>query len=164
MGKGTLDYTVFETDILRILAESADLQYKLLDCIARDALAFEPLSRAYAMDKDTPGYAETMEKCLRDAASVPMDILRLSCRAIELHAELLEKGSVMMLSDVGTGVAFCESALRGAALNVRVNTKLMKDAAYAAALNAEVRELSEKYSKIAAEVYETVYRRFDREN
>ncbi|MBQ5738975.1 MAG: cyclodeaminase/cyclohydrolase family protein [Oscillospiraceae bacterium] len=161
---GKKKYAEFEADIQRILAECADLQDKLLDCIARDALAFEPLSRAYAMDKDTPGYAETMEKCLRDAASVPMDILRLSCRAIELHAELLEKGSVMMLSDVGTGVVFCWSALYGAALNVRVNTKLMKDAAYAAALNAEVREKLDTYWKIADEVYEKVYRRFDREN
>ena len=70
----------------------------------------------------------------------------------------------MMLSDVGTGVVFCWSALYGAALNVRVNTKLMRDADYAAALNAEVQEKLDKYWKIADEVYEKVYRRFDREN
>ena len=161
---GKKKYAAFEADIRRILSDCAALQDRLLDCIARDAAAFEPLSRAYAMDPQTPGCAETMESCLRDAASVPMDILRLSCRAIDLHAELAQKGSVMMLSDVGTGVAFCESALRGAALNVRVNTKLMKDAAYAAALNAEVRALVDKYGKIASEIYETVDRRFDRED
>lgn len=161
---GKKKYAAVEEDIKAILRECADLQGKLLDCIERDALAFEPLSRAYAMDKSTPNYEETMEQCLRDAAGVPMEILRLTCRAIELHAELLEKGSVMMLSDVGTGVVFCWSALYGAALNVRVNTKLMRDAAYAAALNAEVQSLLDKYWKIADEVYEKVYRRFDREN
>ncbi len=160
---GKKKYAAVEDDIKAILRECEDLQGKLLDCIERDAVAFEPLSRAYAMDKNAPGYEETMEKCLRDAASVPMEILRLACRAIELHAELLQKGSVMMLSDVGTGVVFCWSALYGAALNVRVNTKLMKDADYAAALNAEVQSLLDKYWKIADEVYETVYRRFDRE-
>ncbi len=160
---GKKKYAAVEDDIKAILRECAQLQGKLLDCIERDAVAFEPLSRAYAMDKTAPGYAETMEKCLRDAAAVPMEILRLACRAIELHAELLEKGSVMMLSDVGTGVVLCWSALYGAALNVRVNTKLMRDADYAAALNAEVQSLLDKYWKIADEVYETVYRRFDRE-
>ncbi len=159
---GKKKYAAVEADIKAILCEAGDLQEKLLDCIEKDALAFEPLSRAYAMDKDAPGYDETMEKCLRDAVSVPMEILRLSCRAIELHAELLEKGSVMMLSDVGTGVVFCWSALYGAALNVRVNTKLMRDAEYAAALNEEVQQLLDKYWKIADEVYECVYRRYDR--
>lgn len=161
---GKKKYAAVEEDVKAILRECAALQGELLACIERDALAFEPLSRAYAMDKTAPGYEETMEQCLRDAAGVPMEILRLSCRAIELHAELLEKGSVMMLSDVGTGVVFCWSALYGAALNVRVNTKLMRDADYAAALNAEVQEKLDKYWKIADEVYETVYRRFDREN
>lgn len=159
---GKKKYAAVEADVQEILRECAALQDKLLACIERDALAFEPLSRAYAMDKDAPGYAETMERCLRDAAEVPMEILRLSCRAIELHAALLQKGSVMMLSDVGTGVKFCESALCGAALNVRVNTKLMKDAAAAAERNAEVERLVEKYGKIADEVYEAVSRRFDR--
>ena len=55
-----------------------------------------------------------MEQCLRDAAAAPMEILRLSCEAIDLHREMLDKGSVMMLSDVGTGVIFCWSALYGA--------------------------------------------------
>ena len=161
---GKKKYAAVEEDICAIMRETEQLQGKLLACVEKDALAFEPLSRAYAMDKNAPDYAETMEKCLRDAAAVPMEILRLSCRAIELHAELLEKGSVMMLSDVGTGVVFCWSALYGAALNVRVNTKLMKDAAYAAALNAEVQEKLDKYWKIADGIYEKVYRRFDREN
>lgn len=160
---GKKKYAAVEEDVKAILREVETLQGKLLACVEKDAQAFEPLSRAYAMPKDAPDYEKTMEQCLRDAAEVPMEILRLSCRAIELHAELLEKGSVMMLSDVGTGVVFCWSALYGAALNVRVNTKLMRDAAYADALNGEVQELLSKYWKIADEVYEAVYRRFDRE-
>ena len=101
-----------------------------------------------------------MEQCLRDAAAAPMEILRLSCEAIDLHREMLDKGSVMMLSDVGTGVIFCWSALYGACLNVKVNTKSMADRAYAQAMNDEVDALMERYRKIAERVYESVLGRF----
>ena len=47
-----------------------------------------------------------MERCLRDAAAAPMEILRLCCEAIDLHSEMLDKGSVMVLSDVGTGLFY----------------------------------------------------------
>ena len=89
-----------------------------------------------------------------------MAILRLSCEAIDLHREMLDKGSVIMLSDVGTGVIFCQSALYGAALNVRVNTKSMADRAFAQAMDEEVDALVEKYSVIARQVYDAVMGRF----
>ena len=100
------------------------------------------------------------KECLRNAAATPMEILRLTCRAIDLHRELAQKGSVMVLSDVGTGVVFCWSALYGAWLNVKVNTKSMADRAYADAMNAEADQLVDTYWKIADQVYETVMGRY----
>ena len=73
---------------------------------------------------------------------------------------MLEKGSVMMLSDVGTGVIFCQSALYGAALNVRVNTKSMSDRAFAQAMDEEADALVEQYGTIARQVYDAVMGRF----
>lgn len=149
-----------EPDILRILEEAESIRRSLLSCVDEDAAAFEPLSNAYGIPKDDPGRAEILEKCLRDAAAVPMKILELACRAIELHSELEEKGSGSIISDVGTGVVFCWAALYGAALNVKVNTKLMTDWAYAEELNARVDALMGKYWKTADSVYESVYGRF----
>ena len=157
---GKKNYADVEPDILRLMDEAAELQNRLLACVDADAEAFEPLSRAYGIPKDDPTRDTVMEKCLRDAAAVPMQILELSCKAIELHREFAEKGSTMMISDAGTGVVFCWAALYGAALNVKVNTKLMGDRAYADDLNKRVDELMEKYWKIADEVYESVYGRF----
>lgn len=160
---GKKKYAAVENDIRAIQTEAEMLREKLLALVQADADAFEPLSRAYAMEKNDPARDEVMEKCLHAAAEVPMEILRLSCRAIELHEQLLEKGSAMLVSDVGTGAVLCWSAMYGAALNVRVNTKLMKDGAYASALNTEAAELMEKYWKIADRVYESVFSRFERE-
>lgn len=153
---GKEKYAAVEADVSRILGEAEVLRAQLLALIDADASAFEPLSRAYGIPKDDPKRAETLEKCLFDAAQVPMEIAQLSCRAIDLHAELLNKGSVMMRSDVGTGVALCRAALYGAALNVKVNTKLMRDRKSADALNTELNALVDTYWKRADAVYEAV--------
>lgn len=157
---GKKKYADVEEDVKAILTEAEELRSRLLALIDADAEAFEPLSRAYAIPKDDPTRAEVMERCLRAAAAPPMELLRLSCRAIELHRGLLDKGSVMVLSDVGTGVIFCWGALYGAWINVKVNTKLMKDREYAQAMNAEADGLVNKYWKIADQVYEAVMGRY----
>lgn len=157
---GKKKYAAVEEDVQAILARADELREKLLALVEEDAAAFEPLSRAYAIPKDDPSRDEVMERCLRTAAAPPMELLRLSCQAIDLHRQLLDKGSVMVLSDVGTGVIFCWSALYGAALNVKVNTRSMKDRAYAEALNREADELVSQYRKIAGEVYEAVMGRY----
>ena len=155
---GKEKYAGVEEEVNAILAE--DLRGKLLALVEADAAAFEPLSKAYAISKDDPARDGVMERCLRNAAAPPMELLRLSCRAIELHQALLDKGSVMVLSDVGTGVIFCWGALYGAWLNVKVNTKSMADRDYAQTMNAEADGLVNKYWKIAEQVYEAVMGRY----
>lgn len=157
---GKKKHAAVEDDVKAILAQAETLREELLALVEEDAAAFEPLSRAYAIPKDDPGRDEVMERCLRAAAQPPMELLRLSCHAIDLHRELLGKGSAMVLSDVGTGVIFCWAALYGAWLNVKVNTKPMADRAYAQAMNAEADALVNKYWKIAGQVYETVMGRY----
>ncbi len=158
---GKKKYAEVEPQIIALMDEAEKLRADLLDCIDEDAAAFEPLSKAYGIPKEEPGRDETLEKCLRDAAAAPMKILELSCRCVELHKEFAEKGSALMVSDAGTGVAFCKAALLGAAINVKVNTKLMKDRAHAEAMNAHVDELVAKYVALADEVFDSVYGRFN---
>lgn len=158
---GKKKYAEVEPEIIRLMNEAEKLRADLLDCIDEDAAAFEPLSKAYGIPKDEPGRDETLEKCLRDAAAAPMKILELSCRCVELHKEFAEKGSTLMISDAGTGVAFCKAALLGAAINVKVNTKLMKDREHAEGMNAHVDELVAKYTALADEVFDSVYGRFN---
>ena len=157
---GKKKYAAVEEDAKALMARAEDIRARLLAQVDADAAAFEPLSRAYAIPKDDPTRGEVMERCLRDAAAAPMEILRLCCQAIDLHREMLDKGSVMMLSDVGTGVVLCRGALYGAALNVKVNTKSMADRAYAEAMNNQVDELVNRYWKVAEQVYEAVMGRF----
>lgn len=157
---GKKKYASVEPDILRLMDEAEKLRLEFLSCIDEDAAAFEPLSRAYSIPKDDPVRDETMEECLRGAAAVPMKILELSCRGILLHNELAEKGSTIIISDAGTGAVLCWAAMYAAALNVKVNTKLMSDREYAEKMNARVDKLMNASWKIAEETYESVMGRY----
>jgi len=90
-----------------------------------------------------------------------MEIFDLSCEAIDILKEFGAKGSKMMISDAATGVAFAKAAMYGAAVNVKVNTKLMKDRDYAAAMNAHIEENLGKYSELADQVYDSIYNYFE---
>lgn len=154
---GKAKYKDVETDLYLLMQEAEQIQKELAALIQKDADGFAPLSRAYAKDKSDPDYDTVMEQCLRKAAETPLEIVRLSCRMIELHQQFAQKGSTLAVSDAGTGVVFCWAAMYGGALNVFVNTRLMKDRVYAQRINAEVEDLMEKYWKLADETYEFVY-------
>ena len=157
---GKKKYAAVEEDVKALMVRAQELRVKLLECIEKDAVAFEPLSKAYGIPKDDPTRDEVMEKCLRAAAEVPFEILCLCCEAIELQVDFAAKGSVLAVSDAGTGVVHCKAALQGAAINVKVNTKAMKDRAYAASIDAQVDEKMEKYCAMADQVFDAVYGRF----
>ena len=153
---GKKKYAEFEDDIQRILAESETLKDHVLGLADEDAKVFEPLSRAYGIPKDDPTRDAVMEDALKKASSVPLEIMKDCCRAIDMHAELSEKGSMLAISDVGVGAVCCKAALMGASLNVFINTKSMKDRVFAGKLNAEADAMLEKYTKIADETFDSV--------
>ena len=157
---GKKKYADVEEDVKALMVRAQELRVKLLACVNKDAEAFEPLSRAYGIPKDDPTRDEVMEKCLRDAAAAPLEILDLCCEAIELQRDFAAKGSVLAISDAATGVVFCQSAMYGAAVNVKVNTKSMKDREYAEKINAHVDAQLTKYRSLAEKVDQDVYGRF----
>lgn len=157
---GKPKYAAVEQDILALKEEADRLQQELLRLVAADAEVFEPLSRAYAIPKDDPRRAEIMEAALKQACTVPLNIMRACCRAIELHEEFGAKGSLIAISDVGCGVICCQAALRAASLNVFINTKSMLDRAYAEKINAEADAMLETYTRQAEAVFGQVAGRF----
>jgi formiminotetrahydrofolate cyclodeaminase len=56
-----------------------------------------------------------------------------------------QKGSVMLISDVGCGALLCRAAMESGALNVFVNTKSLRDRAAAQRLESEMDGLLAEY-------------------
>jgi formiminotetrahydrofolate cyclodeaminase len=90
---GKKKYADVEADVRALMARAQELRERLLACVEKDAALFEPLSKAYAIPKDDPTRDAVMEKCLRDAASAPLEIFELCCEAIELQREFAEKAA-----------------------------------------------------------------------
>jgi len=159
---GKKKYADVEADINELLDKAAALQAELLRLVDEDAVVFEPLSKAYGIPKDDPEREKIMEDALRLACTVPMDIMRLCARAIELLDEFAKKGSVLALSDAGVGAIFCKSALQGASLNVFINTQSMTDRGYAGSIEAEADTLLGKYNVMADDIFNSVTGRIRR--
>ncbi|MEA4823641.1 MAG: cyclodeaminase/cyclohydrolase family protein [Clostridiaceae bacterium] len=153
---GKKKYAEFQPEIDRIITDTATLRAALYGFIARDAAAFAPLARAYGIPKDAPGREEMLEAALHEAAGVPLALLETLCELIPICERLLVIGSRLALSDVGCASAACRCAADSAALNVYINTKLMHDAAFAAALNARTDELTEQIDAACDKVYGAV--------
>ncbi len=132
---GKKKYADVEDEMWELKAKCDQLQKDFLRLIERDAEVFEPLSKAYGMPRETEEEkaekARVMEIVLKDACSVPMEIMEKCCEAIDLIVEFAAKGSKLAISDAGVGAAFCKAALQGASLNVYINTKSMANREYA---------------------------------
>ena len=156
---GKKKYAEYEEEILRIRDKADKLRADLLECIDDDAEAFEPLAKAYAMDRNDPAFRETMEKCLHDAAASPLKILEMCCQVVELDERLAQIGSKIAVSDAATSVMLAHGAMYGAKINVRVNTRLMKNKEVAAEFERKTAELMEEYIPRALKCYQEVEKR-----
>lgn len=158
--KGKKKYIDVEEDIIRLQEEAYIIQEKLLKLVDEDAKAFEPLSKAYSMPKETQSQIEekerVMEEALIKASQVPYHIMEVAIKALDIVEELSNIGSRLAISDAGVGASCIEAAIKGAALNVFINTKLMKDRVYADELNKQTNVLLENGTSKANEIYESV--------
>ena len=154
---GKKKYAGVEAEIVELKRKSDELQDALLKLIDRDAEDFAPLARAYGLPKDTPEQqaekGRVMEAALRDAAATPFEIMEKCAEAIDIIEGFAAKGSKLAISDAGVGVTFCKAALIGASLNVFINTKAMKDRAYAEKLNADADRLLAEYEAKADVIF-----------
>ena len=160
---GRKAYAQYEEDLRSILERGEALRTGLLALVERDAAGFTPLARAYAIPKDDPARPETLEAATLAACEAPLEMMRLCGQAIQLLEELLEKGSVTLVSDVGCGALCCGAALESAGMNIFVNTRTLRDRQAASRLDAQTDVLLREYLPRARQVADEVTRRVRRE-
>ncbi len=159
---GKKKYAAVEAEIREYQARCGALQAELLALVEKDAEVFAPLAAAYGLPKDTEEQRlcreRVMEAALAAASEVPLMIMEKCCAAIVLMEQFAAKGSKLAVSDAGVGAALCRAALEGAALNVFINTKAMKDRARADALDARADAMLKDYCPRADKIYSAVAR------
>ena len=122
-------------EIESVIVKSEKLKRELEYLIEKDAESCESLLKAFKMPKTEREHV--MDAALEEACTIPLEIMKKTIEAIDLHEQLLELGITTAISDIGVGVSFCKAALEGASLSILINTKLMKNDGMKATLNEE---------------------------
>ncbi len=150
---GKKKYAEYEEELVACRARLEDLRDQLIDLVDGDAVAFEPLSKAYSIPKDDPNRDQIMEDALYEASVVPMSIMETVLAAARELEILVEKGSRLAVSDVGVGILFAQAAIEGASLNVYINTKLMKNRERADEMNAKADAIIAEGAALQKSIY-----------
>ena len=153
---GKKKYAAYEEDVQRMLQAGEVLRGRLLALVDADAEAFEPLSRAYAIPKDDPSRATVLEEATLNACKAPLEMVSCCGEALMLLEEMLEKGSRLLLSDVGCGALLCKAAMESAALNVFINTSSLADRSIADEMERQVDAALEQYLPVADRIAKAV--------
>lgn len=153
---GKKKYADYEEEVKAVRDRLEGLRDQLIDLVDGDAVAFEPLSKAYSIPKDDPERDTIMENALYEASVVPMSIMETVLAAAKELEVLVAKGSKLAVSDVGVGILFAQAAIEGASLNVYINTKSMKDRERAAALDAKADAIIAEGAALKARIYRGV--------
>ena len=157
---GKKKYADVEDEMNALMEQCKTLEKELLALVKRDAEVFEPLAKAYGMPKETEEQkaekARVMEIVLKDACSVPLEIMEKCCEAIDIIEVFAEKGSRLAVSDAGCGAACCRAALLAASLNVFINTKSMTDRKFAEETDKKANAMIEKDGKKADDIFDSV--------
>ena len=153
---GKKKYAEYEEEVKAVRDRLEGLRDQLIDLVDADAVAFEPLSKAYSIPKDDPARGTIMENALYEASIVPMKIMETILSAAQDLEILVEKGSRLAVSDVGVGILFAQAAIEGASLNVYINTSSMTDRERAAALDARADAIIAEGAALKERIYSGV--------
>ena len=153
---GKKKYAEYQEEIEVAITKCAALVKEFEELGKKDEEVFEPLAKAYSIPKDQEGRDEILEKVLKEASTAPYEVIEKAYETALVLARLAVIGSRLAISDVGVAAAACETAAKGAAMNVYINTKSMKDRAFAEELNGKTDDLVEQTTEICDKIYNQV--------
>ena len=153
---GKKKYAEYQEEIEATIAKCGILVKEFEALAEKDEKVFEPLAKAYSIPKDQEGRDKILEGVLREASTAPYEVVEKAYETALILERLAVTGSRLAVSDVGVAAAACETAAKGAAMNVYINTKSMKDKAYAEELNQKTIELVNRTAGICSKVYDEV--------
>ncbi len=143
--------------------EAQALKERLVRLVTEDSDAFDAVMGAMRLpkgnDAEKAARAAAIEAANLRAAGVPMEVLETCARVAELAAQAVALGYENCRSDGGVAAAAALAGAEGAALNVMINAKSLKDATAAAALRQTATTLLESTRAGVAKTLAGVHQR-----
>jgi glutamate formiminotransferase/formiminotetrahydrofolate cyclodeaminase len=128
---GRKAYAAVEAQAREILAEADELRGELRRLVDEDAAAYEGVSRAYKIPKDTAGRAQAIDDALLAAARPPAEVVKLGRRLLALAQTIEHIGNKNAVSDARVAGMLARTAIDGATENVNANLAGVSDQARA---------------------------------
>jgi glutamate formiminotransferase/formiminotetrahydrofolate cyclodeaminase len=126
---GRKAYAAVEAQAREILAEAEELRGALRRLVDEDAAAYEGVSRAYKIPKDTAGRAHAIDDALLAAARPPAEVVKLGRRLLALAQTIEQIGNQNAVSDARVAGMLARTAIDGATENVNANLAGMSEQA-----------------------------------
>ena len=130
-------------------AEAMDrVRTTLLDHAAEDARAYDAVMAAMRMargsDEEKRARTQAIQRAMREAAEVPLDVAGQALAVLEAAREILPTANPNAASDGGVAVFLSYASAHGAIANVRINLTSIKDEEYRKAVRARVDEVVQR--------------------
>ena len=135
--QGRKKYAEFAEYAAEVEKKGNDLKARLIDVMDRDTEAFNVVSDAFGMPKDTDeqkaARSAAIQEGLKGCTRTPLEMMELCADGIALAASLLERGfNDTSASDLGVAFLSLKAGIQGAWLNVLINIGSIKDQDFAA--------------------------------
>ena len=125
--------------------KAQQLKDELLFLVDEDTAAFNKVMDAFSLPKDSAeekaARSAAIQLATAYAAKVPLRVMETAFKSYQILAEMAEQGNPASISDVGVGVLAVRACIEGAAKNVRINLKGLKDEKLKSVLSDKVRKI-----------------------
>lgn len=160
---GKQRYAEHEAELQAVLAQADALRQQLASLVEQDVAAYEGLSAAYKLPRESQAEQEARDQAiqaaLQPATETPLRIAESAARVVDLAPVVIRKGSVVAVSDAGMAALLGAAALQSAALNVHINLGSLSDGASADAYRQRLADAVAGRPAQAAALYQEVLER-----
>lgn len=141
-------------------SDAAEKGQKLKDALLRtvdeDTDAFNLIMAAFGLPNTTPeektARKAAIQAATRTAIEVPFKVMQLAYASLPLIKQMVETGNPNSVTDAGVGALCARAAVRGAFMNIQVNTSGLNDKEYAEHVLAEGKKMAESADAMEKEI------------
>ncbi len=133
---------------------------ELVILVDRDTEAFRALMAAFGLPKQSDAEKSArklaIQAATRAAIEAPLRTMEVALESMDVLAAMASEGLPASVSDAGVGALCARAAVRGAALNVRINAKSLEDRALREEFLARAARLETKAEERERDILATV--------
>ena len=158
--KGKKKFAEFNDLAVEAEVKALALKDRFVDVMDRDTEAFNVVSAAFGMPKETEeekaARSAAIQKGLEGCTATPFEMMEIAVETLELTDSILGKSNDSAASDLGVSALSLRAAVQGAWLNVLINIGSLKNKELAEDYRVKGEALLAKALPLADKIYAEV--------